>query len=82
MTGDAGVDWPSLLDSGWDISEPGLQDPELDGGENLFSSQLLSCPAKVICDDNSKLAMNPKHQEAKGDGKGEAEQGSQVAREY
>ena len=80
MAGAADVDWPSLSDSGSDISDVELPDLELDKEEDLFSSQPLSSPTKLVCNDNSNLPRQLKHQEAKGDGDGEgAEQGGQVA---
>jgi hypothetical protein len=72
MAGAADVEWPSLSDSGSDISDMELPDLEL-GEEDLslLSSQPLSSPTSLVCNNNSNLPMHPKHQEAEGDGAGE-----------
>jgi hypothetical protein len=72
MAGAADVEWPSLSDSGSDISDVELPDLEL-GEEDLslLSSQPLSSPTSLVCNNNSNLPMHPKHQDAEGDGAGE-----------
>jgi hypothetical protein len=80
MAGAGDVDWPSLSDSGSDISDVELPDLELDEEEDLFPSQPLSSPTTLVYNEKSNLSIHPKHQEAKGEGEGEgAEQGRQVS---
>ena len=71
MAGAADVYWPSLSDSGSDISEVELPDLELNKEEDLLSSQPLSSPPSHGHNKNSNLPMHPKHQEAEGYGAGE-----------
>ncbi|PVH83703.1 hypothetical protein DL98DRAFT_528998 [Cadophora sp. DSE1049] len=83
MAGAADVEWPPLSDSGSDISDVEIPDLELDEEDGFFSSQPLSSPTKLVCNDNSNLRMHPKHQDAGGDVEGEeAGQGRQVATLY
>lgn len=80
MAGAADVDWPSLSDSGSNISDIDVPDLELYEGGDLswLSSQSPSSPTKLVRNDNLNLPTHFKHQEAEGDGEG-AERGRQVA---
>jgi hypothetical protein len=70
MAGAADIHWPSLSDSGSDILDLELPDLELDEEEVLFSSQPLSSPTTLVCNDKSNPPIHPKHQEARGEGEG------------
>ncbi|KAG4437631.1 hypothetical protein IFR05_006892 [Cadophora sp. M221] len=79
MAGAADVYWPSLSETGSDISAIEPADLELDK-EGYFPSFPLSSPTKLICNDKPSPPMHPKHQEGNREGEGEgAEQGRQLA---